>query len=168
MRAPQLIAATAALLAICACHGSSGPTAHVRLRPPRAASLWVQTVADGSSVTRTRLCLDAGGLARLADLGARIAAPCTRRGLARTGIHRWRFATECPAASGETLTSGEIRGDFARQYLVAAETRTADGAVGRLRAEVRRIGPCPPTLEAGEVVLPGGRRTTLAALEGRA
>ena len=166
MRAPQLIAATAAL-ALCACQGSSGPTAHVRLEPPRAASLWVQTVADGRSVTRTRLCLDADALGRLAKLGNLVAAACPRRELERTGRHSWRFATECPADGGETLTAGEIRGDFARRYVVAAETRAA-GAVVRLRAEVRRIGPCPPTLEAGEVILPDGGRTTLAALVARA
>jgi len=137
----------------------------------RQAGLWEQKVTAGRDVQVTRMCLDKGAEALLADAGDRLRGDhCTRSELTAMGGGEWRFLTVCRLGAGRVATSGTASGDFTKGYEIAA-TSVAVGPGGGTPGTPRKIsmqaswrGPCPANLRPGQMIGPGGRRLEIADL----
>lgn len=171
MRAMPIIAALAAA-SLFACDRPNDGSASARIgraaEAGPAAGLWRQRVADSRGVVETRYCLDAAAARTLINLDAQLSGGCARLEETRSADGSWRFVTECAGAGGRLRTKGSLRGDFRTRYLVEAESHDWRGGAHRMRAEVVRLGACPASMRPGDLILPGGRRTTIAAITGPA
>ncbi len=176
MRASLTLLAIA--LALGACHkgGGAGTSSSSAAIPgagePRLASgLWEQRVSDRHGAAVTQLCLDDASAGALAYFGRQLNNRCTRHDMAQASDGSWHFATQCDmGAGGKVATEGVMRGDFKSRYQIEALSQTTGAASPalngprRMLVEVRRLGDCPKDMKAGDVVLPGGARTTIAGL----
>jgi len=128
-----------------------------------APGLWVETLSDQRGAVETRYCLDPITAGRLAYLGGQLNGRCTRHDMARGSDGGWRFTTTCDMGRwGKVTTDGLIRGDFRSHYTVEAHTLTVGATSttngeGRITADLRRVGECPPDMKPGDIVSSGGR-----------
>jgi hypothetical protein len=137
----------------------------------RQAGLWEQKVTAGRDVQVTRMCLDKGAEALLADAGDRLRGDsCTRSELTAMAGGEWRFLTVCRLGGASVATSGTASGDFTKGYEIAAASVTV-GAPGARPGAPRKIsvqaswrGACPAGLRPGQMIGPGGRRLEIADL----
>ncbi len=182
MRAPNRLLALALAAALGACNRTphahaAADSASVALAsgPQVASGLWAQRVSDSRGAHETRYCLDAAAAATLASFNRQLGGRCSRNDMARAADGSWRFATTCETAAGSKIaTEGVMHGDFARRYVVEAQSESVGAApsaangLNRIRAVVRRIGDCPKDMKPGDVILPGGAHARLDALTGPA
>jgi hypothetical protein len=178
---PVLALTAFAVCGIGGCHKAQPPASALTpiqpaaTTPAPAPGLWQETVSDRHGARVVKLCLDAASAASLASFDQSLNGRCTRHDMARAADGSWHFSTSCDMGPwGKVATEGVMRGDFASHYSVEATTQTIDAAQsaangpGRVRADVRRLGDCPSDMKPGDVVLPGGQRTRLDQVSGRA
>ena len=79
----------------------------------------------------------------------------------------WRFRTACDTAFGRVSTQGTMRGDFASHYVVQASQQSVHGMT-HMTADVQRLGACPSGMQPGDVILPDGSHSRVAALPANA
>jgi hypothetical protein len=175
MRAPNRLLALALVAALGACNrtphahaAADGATVALAAAPRVAGGLWAQRVSDSHGAREIRYCLDDNAASTLAVFDRQLAGRCSRHDMARAADGSWRFSTACDmGAWGKVATEGVMHGDFARHYVVEAQSQTVGAAQSaadgpdRIKADVRRIGDCPKDMKPGDVILPGGAHTRL-------
>jgi hypothetical protein len=178
MRSAIPILGLSLLAALGACHrpAPAAKTAGVALpgagEAQLAPGLWVSSVADRRGVTVTSYCLDPSSAGRLSYLGGQLNGRCTRHDMAQAADGSWHFSTSCDMGSwGKVASEGVVRGDFKSHYTVDVRTQTVGAPQARLdgpsrvSADMRRTGDCPSGMKAGDMILPGGGRSTVSALQ---
>jgi hypothetical protein len=134
----------------------------------RQAGLWEQKVTAGRDVQVTRMCLDKGAEALLADAGDKLRGDhCTRSELTALAGGEWRFLTVCRLGGARVATSGTASGDFTKAYEIAAASvavGATPGAPRKITVQASWRGPCPAGLKPGQMIGPGGRRLEIADL----
>jgi len=175
MRTPHPLLTLAVVAALGACnrtaHDSAAKIALPASAPPVAAGLWSQTVSDRHGARETRYCLDAAASGALASFDRQLSGRCSRHEMARAADGSWHFSTACDmGAWGKVATEGVMHGDFASHYTVEAETQTVGASQSsvngpdRIKADVRRVGDCAKDMKPGDIALPGGGHSSVAAL----
>ena len=137
-----------------------------------APGLWVQHVSDRRGVTATSYCLDPSSAGQLSYLGGQLNGRCTRHEMAQAADGSWHFSTSCDMGSwGKVATEGVISGDFKSHYTVDVRSQTVGAPTAKLNgpnrvlADMRRTGDCPSGMKPGDMILPGGGRSTIDALQ---
>ncbi|HWF77121.1 MAG TPA: DUF3617 family protein [Caulobacteraceae bacterium] len=177
MRAAVPFLALAAICALAACNRTH-PAAKIAIPtadqaapagPQVAGGLWRQRVSGGhGGVSVTRYCLDAGAARALASFNQQLSGHCSERQMALSSDGAWHFKTACDAGgTGQVLTEGTMRGDFASHYVVEAAQQSPGGAA-HVTADIRRLGHCPSGMKPGDIILPGGARSRLSDLPANA
>jgi hypothetical protein len=86
----------------------------------------------------------------------------------------WEFASSCDMGeNGKIETHGQVSGDFARAYKVSAQSTTSGARAPQMNGthamtlEASWKGPCPATMQPGDMVLPGGMKINMMQIPAR-
>jgi hypothetical protein len=178
------VLATLSAAMLAGCH-KPAPAKHAALTPipgagelHRKAGLWEQRVSNGDTTQVSRLCLDEATDSKLSYFGRQMnESSCEKHTVTAIPGGGWQFTTVCDMGSGgKVTTEGMATGDFSARYQVKAQTTTLGAELEHMNGVQRFVvdaswqGPCPPDMQAGDMVLPGGARVKvmdLASAPGR-
>jgi hypothetical protein len=180
---PGLVAAAAALAALCACNRkpaepaaqapsaaqapAAAPTAFVA--PKRKPGLWEQTISMAQMKQATQLCVDDALEAKMGWWGQQATKDmCAKANFSRGPDGSLSFTSECDlGAMGHTVTRGKATGDFSSAYKVELVSVTTGSTSPQMNGEHKSVieaawkGPCPAGMKGGDMVMPGGMKMNL-------
>ncbi len=163
-------------LALVGCDGGDRTAATPATLPVPKAGLWRESVArDGHPlglIGEMRACLDADARSRLSALGGRAGrGMCQSRAVTRDEDGAYHFSSSCQMGpGGRVATQGVLTGDLAKAYRVHAESDTRGAVVEALNGrhvidlEADFLGPCPPDMAVGDVVIANGMKLNMRKL----
>lgn len=181
-RAATVLIAAALALAACGKKPSEAPrtparpgappasrTAAPAALPERKPGVWVQKVSAEGRTQVTRICLDAAVERRFTVWGQHAGAhACSQTTVTPRPGGGWDFASSCDLGDGgKTVTEGVVTGDFAKAYKVRARSsvRGANAqsmnGLHEMTLQASWQGPCPASMKAGDVLLPGGTKINM-------
>ncbi len=168
MRKVWLAAAAAVVLAGCQ-----------QTPPPRRPGLWLQTFSRGGdnrqlgAMRTVHVCVDANSEARNAIFNRQLAVKqaaqrhCQTPTASRSLDGIYKFSANCPLANGTgmSLLTGTASGDFNTTFHLRMQTDTTyappyTSLNSHLVTDIdgKWLGPCPPGMAGGDMVLANGLR----------
>lgn len=180
------IVASASLLVLGACQkktsatsdtGSGAPPASVSApstpasapHPQRKPGLWSMTVRSDRTTQTSRICVDTASDKTLGIAGQPPgASPCRENRVTPRPGGGYDLATVCDLGdAGRVTTRGTITGDLTSRYQVEMQSTTRGAAAPQMNG-ARRVsiaarwqGPCPPSLQPGDIEVAGTRMNLL-------
>jgi hypothetical protein len=142
--------------------------------PTLKAGLWEsQVTPEGTAqkVPATKMCMDAALQKEMVDAGmGTMKELCAKNEIRREGNKIYGTA-ECKFGESTTMKSTSVTtfaGDTAYRTEVKAsyDPPMAGKAAGNTLIEAKWTGPCPAGMQAGDVVLPDGRKINMRAMKG--
>ncbi|MDQ2860328.1 MAG: hypothetical protein M3T55_06295 [Pseudomonadota bacterium] len=187
MRTIILVAASALALTACDRRGGarsappaatpSGPISVSPAQPPaRRSGLWEQSMTrDGAApamVGKMRVCIDAASEAKLSVFGGKAGKSlCRHRSVARGPDGAYAFTSTCDMGeAGVMRSTGTLTGDLSAHYRVHDESDTTGAEIAPMNGrhitdiDATWLGPCPASMEGGDVILANGMKVNLKKL----
>ncbi|MGI9169455.1 MAG: DUF3617 domain-containing protein [Caulobacteraceae bacterium] len=179
-----IIALAAGALTLTACEKARRPAGEHAGRaavksvaaPTRKAGLWEQSMTrDGrplALVGRMRACVDAASEARLSLFGGKMSRTlCRRRSVSRSVDGVYAFASTCDMGEAGVIASeGVLTGDLSSRYRLHAQSNVTGSSLPSMNGrhttdiEARYLGPCPPGMTAGDVIMANGMKINAGKL----
>ena len=146
----------------------AGPT----VMPRRKPGLWSHTVATGGATQAMKVCLDSDTDAKMSIWGQATSKDMCAKNAVSPIAGGWRFESECDlgGAAGKSTTWGTVRGDLSSSYVVEASSTTTGASMAQangthdMTLTARWEGPCPASMNGGDVQLPGGMTINMETL----
>lgn len=146
--------------------------------PSRQAGLWETTLSEEGSESQAqtmRICIDAATEKELGITGTDLNGErCHNTAVSHLDDGSWGLLAECNMGSGGKMeVSGNITGDYTRDYTMTLRTQTTGAALAHMNRVVnmtiksKRLSACKADQKPGDVTLPGDVSFNLYDMAGR-
>ncbi len=164
-------AASAGILVIASCALLAQPATADEL-PMRKAGLWELTMnpaQPGMPAVQMRHCTDESVDRQMSAMSSPMAKDmCKQTSIQKTAAG---FAVDSVCGTGgmTTTSHAEITGNFQSAYTVKITAHVTGGPMGNhdtnMTMDARWTGACPADLKPGDIVMPGGMKMNVKAME---
>lgn len=134
--------------------------------PKRKSGLWKITTTTAGITQTMRLCTDDATEAKFSVWGGQASKDmCSKQEMSRSPTGQIDFSSTCNMGSGgTTTTTGAIKGDFAKSYMVTARTVTTGAGAPQMNGARDMVmqadwqGPCPADFKPGDMEVAEGMK----------